>query len=113
MFSPEFRNRLDAIVRFRALGAGTIGRILSARLAALRREVRERKGAEVGFGRRLREGLRRDGFSATMGARPLERLIRERVLESLARAEAEGGVVAGGRYMVEVGTGGGVEVRVD
>ena len=110
MFSPEFRNRLDAIVRFRALGAGTIGRILSARLAALRREVRERKGAEVGFGRRLREGLRRDGFSATMGARPLERLIRERVLESLARAEAEGGLVAGGRYTVEVGKGG-VEVR--
>ena len=101
MFSPEFRNRLDAIVRFRPLGARTIGRILSARLSALAAEMRERKGAEIVFGRKLREALRRDGFSPTMGARPLEKLIRERVLESLARAEAEGILAAGGRFHME------------
>ena len=113
MFSPEFRNRLDAIVRFHPLEARTIGRILSARLSALAAEMRERKGVEIVFGRRLREGLRRDGFSPTMGARPLEKLIRERALESLARAEAEGVLVAGGRFHLDAdGAGeGGATVR--
>ena len=111
MFSPEFRNRLDAIVRFHPLGARTIGRILSAQLSALRAEMRERKGAEIAFGRKLREELRRDGFSPTMGARPLEKLIRERILESLARAEAEGIFSAGGKYRVESDDKGGTTVR--
>ena len=51
MFSPEFRNRLDAIVRFHPLGARTIGRILSARLSALQAEMLERKGVKIAFGR--------------------------------------------------------------
>ena len=111
MFSPEFRNRLDAIVRFHPLGALTIGRILSARLSALQAEMLERKGVKIAFGRELREELRRDGFSPTMGARPLEKLIRERILESLARAEAEGILASGGKYEVEADEKGAAVVR--
>ena len=70
MFSPEFRNRLDAIVRFHPLGARTIGRILSARLSALQAEMLERKGVKIAFGRELREELRRDGFSPDHGRPP-------------------------------------------
>ena len=111
MFSPEFRNRLDAIVRFHPLGARTIGRILSARLSALQAEMLERKGVKIAFGRELREELLRDGFSPTMGARPLEKLIRERILESLARAEAEGILASGRKYEVEADAKGAAVVR--
>ena len=101
MFSPEFRNRLDAIVRFHPLGESTVAKILSRRLSELQTQMRDRKKIQITFGRKLRLGLRRDGFSPAMGARPLERLLRERVLEPLARAEAEGLLTAGGKYSAE------------
>ena len=96
-FSPELRNRLDAVVPFAALGAATFERIVRHDLAAIRERLAERKGFSVTFGRGLRAALVCDGMALNMGARPLKRLIRERVLEPLARAAAVGALAAGAR----------------
>ena len=98
-FSPEFRNRLDAIVRFAPLGRGAIERILRRRLREIAARMRAEKNIRLTFGRRFRAGLLADGFSPTMGARPLERLLRERVLDSLASAEAAGELPSGNYHL--------------
>jgi ATP-dependent Clp protease ATP-binding subunit ClpA len=103
--SPEFRNRLDAVVRFTPLGKATLSRILSLRLKELSHRLLVDKKIHINVGRRLRVRLLADGFSAAMGARPLERLIREHIMEPLAQAEAAGQIVAGGRYALEDNNG--------
>ena len=100
-FSPELRNRLDAVVPFAALGAATFERIVRHDLAAIRERLAERKGVSVAFGRGLRAALVHDGMALNMGARPLKRLIRERVLEPLARAAAVGALADGARVRLE------------
>lgn len=99
--TPEFRNRLDAIVRFMPLQRATLSRILTARLQRLSRFLASEKSITVQFGRRLRAGLLADGFSPTMGARPLERLLRERIMNVLAQADADGTLAARGMYKLE------------
>ncbi len=110
-FSPEFRNRLDAVVRFMPLSADAISRIVRLRLRELCDRLRADKDIFVQVGRRLRASLARDGFSSETGARPLERLLRARVLDSLAAAEAAGRVAPGGRYYVEENCGGQITAR--
>lgn len=104
-FSPEFRNRLDAIIHFRPLSAETFGRIADMRLAALLSRLSEKSGAQISVSAALRAALRRDGVSAEFGARQLERLLRERITEPLALAAAEGRLSAGGRCRLELDDG--------
>ena len=110
-FSPEFRNRLDAIVRFMPLSAGTIARIVRLRLREMCARLRADKKIAVRIGSRLRASLARDGYSPTMGARPLERLLRARVLDSLAAAEADGRIASGDSCYLEEERGGRITVR--
>ena len=112
-FSPEFRNRLDAVVRFAPLSANAINRIVSLRLRELRDRLRADKNLHLRIGRRLRLSLSRDGFSAAMGARPLERLLRSRVLDALAGAEAAGRISPGGRYCLEEDSSGEIVLQED
>ena len=100
--TPEFRNRLDAVVRFLPLEAKALSRILSLRLRELTARLRAEKNIRIKIGRHLRAQLLADGFSPTMGARPLERLLREYVMDALAAAEADGNVVGGGHYHLEM-----------
>ncbi len=86
--APEFLNRLDAVVRFRPLPAKTVQKILGRQLREMLAEIRKNKGMRVTVSAALRKSLRADGFSPKEGARPLQRLLRERVLEPLAQAEA-------------------------
>ncbi|MGI9337657.1 MAG: AAA family ATPase [Gammaproteobacteria bacterium] len=86
--TPEFRNRLDAIVHFKPLSAAAIGKILSRRLQKITADIAKRKGLRLTITPQMRRHLTTDGFSPTMGARPLERLLRERIFEPLAQAEA-------------------------
>lgn len=100
-FSPEFRNRLDAIARFMPLSGEALARILDVRLDEMRSRLESDKNIKAQVRRSLRDALIRDGFSPSMGARPLERLLRERVLDALAEAEAGGQLSAGSACSLE------------
>lgn len=99
---PEFRNRLDSVVRFMPLSAETLAVVLRIHLRRMQDFLRAEKKIKARFGARLRGRLLREGFSPSMGARPLERLLRSRILDSLASAEAAGKVRAGGSYYLEL-----------
>ncbi len=100
-FSPEFRNRLDAIVRFMPLPKDAVQQILRRRLRQIAARLKSEKNIKVSFGRRFQATLLSSGFSLTMGARPLERVLRERIMDTLARAEASGQIIKGGDYYLE------------
>ena len=100
-FSPEFRNRLDAVIRFQPLSAEVLSEIADMRTRELVARLRADKDITVQVSRRLRAALARDGFSESMGARPLERLLRTRITDPLAIAETQGRVTAGARYTLD------------
>ena len=110
LFPPEFRNRLDAVIPFNALSAATAGRIVDKELATLLQRVKEKKGITVVVGNRLRAALKRDGYSPTMGARPLQRLLTEKIIDPLALAEINGELNGGDRFILDT-LGGDVVVR--
>lgn len=83
-FAPEFRNRLDGIIRFNALKPENMRRIVEKFLKQLGGYVSGRH-MELEFSNELKDFLERDGFDAAMGARPLARLINERVKLPLAK----------------------------
>ena len=89
LHTPEFRNRLDAIVHFKSLSQKATAKILSRRLQQITADLSKRKDLRLTITPKMQKQLIADGFSPTMGARPLERLLRERILEPLARAEAK------------------------
>ncbi|MDH4052283.1 MAG: ATP-dependent Clp protease ATP-binding subunit ClpA, partial [Rubrivivax sp.] len=73
LFTPEFRNRLDAIVSFRALDEEIILRVVDKFLLQLESQLAEKK-VEVTFSDNLRKHLAKKGFDPLMGARPMQRL---------------------------------------
>src|SRR6202035_5365245 len=73
MFSPEFRNRLDAIISFRALDEQVILRVVDKFLMQLEEQLHEKK-VDVTFSDSLRAFLAKKGFDPVMGARPMARL---------------------------------------
>lgn len=83
-FAPEFRNRLDGIIRFNALKPENMRRIVEKFLHQLEGYVSGRH-INLEFSNELKDFLERDGFDAKMGARPLARLINERVKLPLAK----------------------------
>ena len=77
-FSPEFRNRLDAIVSFEALSEEVILRVVDKFLIELEDQLEEKK-VEVQFGETVRKYLAKKGFDPLMGARPMQRLIQDSI----------------------------------
>ena len=80
-FSPEFRNRLDAIVSFEALSEEVILRVVDKFLIELEDQLEEKK-VEVQFGETVRKYLAKKGFDPLMGARPMQRLIQDSIRKS-------------------------------
>lgn len=98
-FSPEFRNRLDAIVRFNALGPEQIARIVDKFLEELAERLSE-KGVRAAFSPALRAHLAEKGVDPQMGARPMRRLIQEEVERQLANELLFGALSRGGSVSV-------------
>src|SRR5439155_7486703 len=96
MFTPEFRNRLDAIISFRALNEEIILRVVDKFLMQLEEQLHEKK-VEAIFTETLRKFLAKKGFAPLMGARPMARLIQDMIRKSLADELLFGKLVAGGR----------------
>jgi ATP-dependent Clp protease ATP-binding subunit ClpA len=101
LFSPEFRNRLDAIVGFKALDENVILRVVDKFLLQLETQLAEKK-VEVTFTDKLRKHLGKKGFDPLMGARPMQRLIQDTIRRALADELLFGRLVDGGRLAVEI-----------
>lgn len=101
MFSPEFRNRLDAIVSFAPLSQDVINRVVDKFLIQLENQLQERK-VEVSFSESLRLYLGQKGFDPLMGARPMSRLIQDTIRRALADELLFGRLVNGGHVHVDI-----------
>jgi ATP-dependent Clp protease ATP-binding subunit ClpA len=101
LFTPEFRNRLDAIVNFRALDEEIILRVVDKFLLQLESQLAEKK-VEVTFTDVLRKHLAKTGFDPLMGARPMQRLIQDTIRRALADELLFGRLVDGGRLTVDL-----------
>ncbi|HLV28513.1 MAG TPA: ATP-dependent Clp protease ATP-binding subunit ClpA [Burkholderiaceae bacterium] len=100
LFTPEFRNRLDAIIGFTPLSRDVILRVVDKFLMQLEDQLHEKR-VDVTFTDALREHLAKEGFDPTMGARPMQRLIQDTIRRALADELLFGRLVDGGH--VEVG----------
>lgn len=101
MFTPEFRNRLDAIISFRALDEEIILRVVDKFLMQLEEQLHEKK-VEASFTDNLRKFLGKKGFDPLMGARPMARLIQDMIRKALADELLFGKLVSGGRVVVDL-----------
>lgn len=101
LFTPEFRNRLDATVSFRSLDEEIIMRVVDKFLLQLEGQLAEKK-VEVTFSDALRKHLAKKGFDPLMGARPMQRLIQDTIRRALADELLFGRLVDGGRLAVDI-----------
>lgn len=101
LFTPEFRNRLDAIISFRPLDEAIILRVVDKFLMQLEEQLHEKK-VEVVFTDALRRMLAQKGFDPLMGARPMLRLIQDLIRRALADELLFGRLVDGGAITVDL-----------
>lgn len=101
LFSPEFRNRLDAIVSFAPLSEEVIMRVVDKFLMQLEDQLHEKK-VEVTFSDALKAYLGKKGFDPLMGARPMARLIQDTIRRALADELLFGKLVNGGQVGVDI-----------
>jgi ATP-dependent Clp protease ATP-binding subunit ClpA len=101
MFTPEFRNRLDATISFAALDHEVILRVVDKFLLELENQLHEKK-VEPSFTQALKEYLARKGFDPQMGARPMARLIQDTIRKALADELLFGRLVGGGKVTIDV-----------
>ncbi len=109
MFSPEFRNRLDAIISFAALDRDIIMRVVDKFLMQLEGQLQEKK-VDVSFSPALKDFLAQKGFDPLMGARPMSRLIQDTVRTALADELLFGRLASGGKVMVDIDSEGKVQL---
>ena len=85
LFTPEFRNRLDAVISFKALNEEIILRVVDKFLMQLEDQLHEKK-VDIHFTDALRKHLGKKGFDPVMGARPMARLIQDTIRRAGRRA---------------------------
>lgn len=103
-FSPEFRNRLDAIVQFGPLTPATIGTVIDKFLVELQVQLDDKK-VTLHVDDSAREWFAEHGYSATMGARPMGRLIQDKLKKALAEEILFGELTDGGEVTVSIEIG--------
>jgi ATP-dependent Clp protease ATP-binding subunit ClpA len=105
MFSPEFRNRLDAIIQFKPLNIEIIGQVVDKFLFELESQLAEKRVSLV-LEPDAREWLDEHGFDPKMGARPMSRVIQENIKKPLAEEILFGRLADGGIVRIGVEDGG-------
>jgi ATP-dependent Clp protease ATP-binding subunit ClpA len=101
LFTPEFRNRLDAIISFAALDHEIILRVVEKFLMQLEAQLEEKK-VEISFTPTLKDYLAKKGFDPTMGARPMARLIQDTIRTALAEELLFGRLANGGKVTIDI-----------
>jgi ATP-dependent Clp protease ATP-binding subunit ClpA len=112
IFTPEFRNRLDAIISFAALDKDIILRVADKFLMQLETQLHEKK-VEAIFTTSLKEFLAKDGFDPLMGARPMARLIQDTIRSALADELLFGRLANGGKVVVDIDIDGKVKLKFE
>ena len=100
-FTPEFRNRLDAIVQFGALSEEVIEQVVHKFIAELQAQLDDRK-VSIELDDSAMRWLAKRGYDKTMGARPMARLIQESIKRPLADAILFGDLAGGGSVLVTI-----------
>jgi ATP-dependent Clp protease ATP-binding subunit ClpA len=100
-FTPEFRNRLDAIIAFSALTPEVVHRVVDKFVIQLEEQLADRK-VQIELSDSARDWLAKRGYEPSFGARPLGRLIQDRIKKPLAEELLFGKLAHGGTVCVEV-----------
>jgi len=106
LFSPEFRNRLDEVVRFDALPPEVMAKVVDKFVLELEGQLKERK-IVIELAPTARERLAEKGYDPDMGARPLGRIIQQELKNPLTDEVLFGKLKGGGKVVVEVDDEGG------
>lgn len=101
LFTPEFRNRIDATISFSPLSTDVILRVVDKFLMELEEQLHEKK-VEIQFTQALKDYLAKHGFDPAMGARPMARLIQDTIRRALADELLFGRLSSGGKVTVDV-----------
>jgi ATP-dependent Clp protease ATP-binding subunit ClpA len=101
LFTPEFRNRLDAIISFGALTEDIIMKVVDKFLMQLEGQLAEKK-VDISFTQPLKDHLAKKGFDPLMGARPMARLIQDTIRKALADELLFGRLAEGGKVTVGI-----------
>ncbi|MGQ5522410.1 ATP-dependent Clp protease ATP-binding subunit ClpA [Chitinimonas sp. PSY-7] len=101
MFTPEFRNRLDATISFAPLDQDIILQVVDKFLMQLENQLHEKK-VEAHFSDALKAYLAKKGFDPMMGARPMSRLIQDTIRKALADELLFGRLAGGGEVMIDI-----------
>jgi ATP-dependent Clp protease ATP-binding subunit ClpA len=111
LFSPEFRNRIDAIVQFAPLDMPVIERVVDKLLLEIEAQL-EKKGVSISLDDAARRWLAEKGYDPKMGARPMARLMQEQIKRPLAEELLFGKLAAGGHVKIGVSSDG-KELKLD
>ncbi|MFM8586181.1 MAG: ATP-dependent Clp protease ATP-binding subunit ClpA [Gammaproteobacteria bacterium] len=101
MFSPEFRNRLDAVIQFGGLDEATIERVVEKLLVEIETQL-EGKRVSLQLDDESRRWIAKTGYDPKMGARPMARVIQEHIKRPLAEELLFGKLVGGGTVRASV-----------
>jgi len=112
MFTPEFRNRLDAIIPFAPLAEPIILQVVDKFLMQLEEQLHEKK-VEASFTDALKRYLAKQGFDPLMGARPMARLIQDTIRKALADELLFGRLAHGGHVVVDVDSDDKISLQVE
>ncbi len=99
LFTPEFRNRLDSVIAFKSLDENTIMHVVGKFVLELERQLAE-KNVTLEVDERARRWLARNGHDPAMGARPMARLIQDKIKRPLADELLFGALASGGSVSV-------------
>ena len=101
LFTPEFRNRLDSIIRFKSLDEKTVLLVVDKFLMQLEEQLKI-KNVELTVDDKARKWLGKTGFDSSMGARPMARVIQENIKRPLANELLFGSLSSGGELKITV-----------
>ncbi len=101
LFTPEFRNRLDATVSFAPLSHDVILKVVDKFLMQLEDQLHEKK-VDATFTENLKSYLAKHGFDPSMGARPMSRLIQDTIRKALADELLFGQLTNGGNVIIDI-----------
>jgi len=101
MFTPEFRNRLDAVIPFANLSPEVVGRVVDKFVMQLEAQLADRN-VTIELSQAAREWLAKKGYDKQMGARPLARVIQQEIKKPLADKLLFGELITGGHVKVDI-----------